>query len=372
MGFPMIKKKGASGAMHVIAVSNQKGGCGKTTTAINLAASFASFGKKTLLVDLDPQAHATYGLGIRDEKLEASMYNVLTDEPERRKEFIEDVVIPIDEGLDCAPSHILLSTIEQEFTSKEESVSKLYDALQTLSFPYDYIVIDCPPSLGFLTFNALRASQTVLVPIELSSFSLMGVDKLLSMIELIRVKLKHTPKVYSLATIVDMRSKLSRHMLEAMKEAFGEHTLSTVIHQSVSIKESQARGVSTLSYDKKAKGALDYLILCQELMSKISPQERFDDEKILERLPANLLKDFMLERPGAREVHVVGDFNNWSPTNESLLWQKEEGTWQKRLFLEPGRYRYKFIVDGEWTTDPKNDQIEPNPYGGLDSILEVR
>ena len=101
--------------MHVIAVSNQKGGCGKTTTAINLAASLAALGKKTLLIDLDPQAHATYGLGIRDEKLSYSIYNVLTAQEERHKEFIEDISIPIDENLDLAPSHILLSTIEQEF-----------------------------------------------------------------------------------------------------------------------------------------------------------------------------------------------------------------------------------------------------------------
>src|SRR3989338_197805 len=213
--------------MHVIAFSNQKGGCGKTTSAINIAASLASLGKRTLLLDFDPQAHATFGLGIRSDTLEHSIYNVLTGQENIRKSFLENVIVPIDEDLDLAPSHILLSTIEQEFTNKDESVSRLHEILRSLSFPYQFVIIDCPPSLGFLTFNALRASDLVVVPIELSSFSLMGVDKLLSMIELIRVKLQHTPKVLALPTMVDMRSNLSKHMMGQIHDSFGEHILST-------------------------------------------------------------------------------------------------------------------------------------------------
>src|SRR3989338_3069926 len=136
--------------MHVIALSNQKGGCGKTTSAINIAASLAQLGKKTLLIDLDPQAHATFGLGVRNDKLESSIYNVLTEQSDKKRHFLEEVIMPLDENLDLTPSHILLSTIEQEFTNKDESVSKLHEAIASLSFPYDYVVIYCPPSLGFL------------------------------------------------------------------------------------------------------------------------------------------------------------------------------------------------------------------------------
>jgi chromosome partitioning protein len=357
--------------MHVIAISNQKGGCGKTTTAINVAASLASLGKKTLLIDLDPQAHATYGLGIRPEKVKHSIYNVLTEQPERKRKFIEDVILPIEEGLDLAPSHILLSTIEQEFTNKDESVSRLHDTLETLSFPYDCVLIDCPPSLGFLTFNALRAAGTVLVPIELSSFSLMGVDKLLSMIELIRVKLQHTPKVFALPTMVDMRTRFSKHMLGEISQAFGEHILSTVIHQTVAVKESQARGLSLLRHDPKCRGAIDYSLLGQEILNKTAPAPAPTTANTRAAL-LNMLKEFTLKADGAKEVHLVGDFNNWSLSNDSLLWQNEKGFWQKRLFLEPGRYRYKFVVDGRWTIDPHNEQIESNPYGGTDSVLEIQ
>ncbi|MBI2094569.1 MAG: AAA family ATPase [Candidatus Omnitrophica bacterium] len=357
---------------HAIAISNQKGGCGKTTTAVNLAASLASLGKRTLLIDLDPQAHATFGLGVRGERNTPSVYNVLTEQPDRKKSFLEDVIIPIDERFDLVPSHILLSTIEQEFTNKEESVSKLHEALKSLSFPYEYVVIDCPPSLGFLTFNALRAAQTVLVPVDLGSFALMGVDKLLSMVELIRVRLSHTPRIYALPTLVDMRTRFAKRMMEEIRGSFGEHVLSTPIHQTVKVRESQAQGVPLVRLDEKSRGAVDHLLLAQEILSKtqgvrVSPALNGDRSAAL----SNFLREFMFRAQGAREVHLVGDFNHWQVSPESLLWQKEGGVWQKRVFLERGRYRYKFVVDGKWLTDPQNDLLEPNPYGGLDSVLEI-
>jgi chromosome partitioning protein len=358
--------------MNVYCVSNQKGGCGKTTTAINLAASLAQMGKKSLVIDLDPQAHATFGLGIRQDRNGASMYNVLTEQNDKKQRFLEDVIIPIDERLDLAPSHILLSTIEQEFTNKDESVSRLYQVLLSLSFPYDAVVIDCPPSLGFLTFNALRAAQTVIVPIELSSFSLMGVDKLLSMIELIRVKLQYTPKVYALPTMVDERAKFSRHMIDEIAQAFGDHILSSSIHQAVAVKESQAKGVPVGRHAPKSRAAIDYRMLAQELVSKT-----FSESTMYHAAHQALandhgpLRDFTFKAQGVKEVHLVGDFNGWKISNDSLLWQKEEGVWQKRLFLGPGHHRYKFVVDGRWVTDPSNDRMEPNPYGDVDSVLEI-
>ena len=355
--------------MQIIALSNQKGGCGKTTSAVNIAATLASLNRRTLLVDLDPQAHATFGLGIRGDRVTDSMYNVLTDQPGKKKKFLEEILIPIDSQLDLAPSHILLSTIEQEFTNKDESVSKLYETLSTLSFPYEFIVIDCPPSLGFLTFNALRAAQTVIVPIELSSFSLMGVDKLLSMIELIRVKLQHTPTVYALPTMVDLRTRLSRHMMTEIQRAFGEHIFSAMIHQSISVKESQLKGVPVMRHDLNSRGAADYLNLTQEIISKVAPLLEPPAAPALSR---GRLRDFVFKSKDAREVYLVGDFNQWGVSQSSLLWQKEEGVWQKRVYLGPGKYRYKFVVDGQWVTDPENEQVESNPYGGMDSVFDIQ
>jgi chromosome partitioning protein len=304
--------------------------------------------------------------------MDASIYNVLTEQPDKKRRFLEDVILPIDDRLDLAPSHILLSTIEQEFTNKDESVSRLHQALLSLSFPYDAVVIDCPPSLGFLTFNALRAAQTVIVPIELSSFSLMGVDKLLSMIELIRVKLQHTPAVYALPTLVDERTKFSQHMIREIGQAFGDHILASSIHQAVAVKESQARGLSVWRHAPKSRAAVDYRMLAQEVLAKAFSQPSFyqTPERALEA-ETGPLRDFMFKAEGAKEVHLVGDFNDWKLSNDSLLWQKEEGLWQKRVFLGPGCYRYKFVVDGRWVTDPANDRVEPNPYGDVDSVLEI-
>ena len=320
--------------MHVIALSNQKGGCGKTTSAINIAASLASLGKRTLLLDFDPQAHATFGLGIRSDTLEHSIYNVLTGQENIRKSFLENVIVPIDEDLDLAPSHILLSTIEQEFTNKDESVSRLHEILSNLSFPYEFVIIDCPPSLGFLTFNALRASQTVIVPIELGSFSLMGVGKLLSMIELIRIKLQHTPKVFALQTMVDMRTRFAKYMAAEIAGAFGDHVLSVSIRQTIAFRESQAKGASLTKHNPKSKGAVDYLMLTQEILNKVEPAARASvaqNGKLA--ITSDRLKEFVLKANGAREIHLVGDFNNWEISHESLLWQKEEGIWQKKVFL---------------------------------------
>lgn len=357
--------------MHVITVSNQKGGCGKTTSAINVAASLASLGKRTLLVDLDPQAHATYGLGIRGDEPRVSMYNVLTEQSEKKRKFLESVILPVDENFDLAPSHVLLSTIEQEFSRKDESVSQLHESFARLSFPYEYAVIDCPPSLGFLTFNALRAADTVLVPIELGSFSLVGVGKLLSMVELLRVKMRHAPRIYALPTMVDTRTRFARHMLEEIRAAFGENILSSSVRQTVAVRESQARGVPLIRHDAKSRGAIDYLILAQELLNRIPPPAVLPEAEKAPQ-PSDRLKDFMFKTRTAREIYLVGDFNNWSISPDSRLWQTEEGLWQKRVFLEPGRYRYKFIIDGQWVVDPSNEHLEANPYGGLDSVLEIQ
>lgn len=358
--------------MRVLALANQKGGCGKTTSAINLAASLAHLGKRTLLIDLDPQAHATFGLGMRKEDFKSTIYNVLTEDSDKR-DFIENAIVPVDANLDLVPAHILLSTIEQEFVSKDEAVSQLHEVLTRLSFPYDWVLVDCPPSLGFLTFNALRAAQYVIMPVDLGAFSLMGVGKLLSMIELIQLKIGHAPKVYALPTMVDMRTRFTKEMMQEIQRTFGAHVLNAFVHQTVSVKESQAKGEPLLRCRPRSKGAIDYLLLAQEITEKFRDREaeRLIEEPRQNGSPPKRLLDFALKAESAKEVYLVGDFNDWNLSPESLLWQKEEGLWQRKLLLNPGRYRYKFVVDGQWTNDPASRSFEPNPYGGTDSLIEV-
>lgn len=353
----------------IITISNQKGGCAKTTTAINLAASFAALGQRTLLIDLDPQTHASMGLGIKTDTLDYSIYNVLSERAEQKK-FIENVIRPFGANLDIAPGHVLLSTIEQEFVDKELAVGRLRTVLENITFPYQYIIIDCPPSLGFLTFNALFAADLAIVPIDLGSFALFGVANLLSMVELIRVKMGYSPKVYALATLVDLRSRFAREMLQHIQGAFRDNMFESIIHLNVACRESQRLGIPVRYHNEKSRASVDYENLAKEIVVKFQEDAYAGIEKNIHE-PRGRVKEFELDFDKAGNVHIVGDFNNWRIDESSRLWHQGKGSWHKRLHLQPGRYRYKFVVDGRWIPDPSNKHAEPNPYGGIDSVIEI-
>lgn len=364
--------------MKIIAIANQKGGCGKTTTAINLAAALASAGKKILLIDLDPQSHASFGLGANLQAVDKSTYNALTDNAEKKRK-LSDCITNICQNLDMVSSNILLSTLEQELKDKDDAVSKLREAISSEKLDYSYIIIDCPPSLGFLTFNALRAADMVLVPIDMSAFSLMGVGKLLGMLELIKVKIGHSPAVNAVATLFDNRTKYSHTMLDEIKSFFRDQLLKTVIRTSVALKKAAAKGVSVIQFDKDSNGAIDHTALADELLRADGAKEF---EKALGELPialpspviqepVNREVDFTLSAPDAREIYLVGDFNHWKINEESRLARLEDGKWVKKMGLEPGRYRYKFVVDGEWRIDNHNTDREQNAFGTFDSIIKL-
>jgi len=360
--------------MKVITIANQKGGCGKTTTAINLAGCLAALNQKVLLVDLDPQGHASYGLGVDPAKIEKSIYNTLTSISDK-KSGLENVILNIWGNLDLVPSHILLSTIEQELRDTEGAVSKLYDAFNSLKKPYDFIIVDCPPSLGFLTFNALRAAHLVIMPIETSKYSMVGISKLMNMIELISLKLQHTPKIKALVTIYDKRTNFSQRMLGEIKSCFKDSLLKTIIRINVTLKESASAGIPIDRFNRHSNGAQDYRMLADEILretKKIYLENFYKDVEIMiseaKKISAHV---FAFTSQTAKEVYVVGDFNNWEITPPFKLDTKDSRGWEKQLTLAPGKYRYKFVVDGQWVTDPKNDQIESNPFGGADSVLTI-
>ena len=378
--------------MKTIAVTNQKGGCGKTTTAINVSAALAATGRKTLLVDLDPQAHASFGLRASNLPADKSVYYILTDNPEKTRS-LDSCVATVSRNFDIVPSNIQLSTVEQEFKGKEDAVSELYRVLSSSPSTYEYIIIDCPPSLGFLTFNALRAADQVIVPIDMSAFTLMGVGKLLGMVDLIKTKIGHSPRLNALATLFDNRTTYSQSVLEEVKAFFGDQMFQTVIRLNVALKRAVSEGVSVIDFDKTSNGAKDYTALCYETlrldgvkdpkkpfvssMSVQGPEKRESvlsaQEEIKESFELDIKEvTFAMESSVAKDIYIAGDFNGWEMNDGSRLVRGENGCWEKRVKLPHGRYRYKFVVDGEWTIDSKNQGCEINAFGSFDSVMEIK
>ena len=377
--------------MKTIAIANQKGGCAKTTTAINVSAALAATGRRVLLIDLDPQAHASFGLRASNLPTDKSIYYVLTDSPEKRRS-LDSCIANVSRNFDIVPSNIQLSTLEQEFKGKEDAVSELYRVLSSSPSTYEYIIIDCPPSLGFLTFNALRAADQVIVPIDMSAFTLMGVGKLLGMLELIKMKIGHVPRLNALATLFDNRTTYSQSVLEEVKAFFGNQMFQTVIRLNVALKRAVSEGVSIIDFDKTSNGAKDYTAVCYETLrldgvkhpekriaSSISvqgPEKRESVSSPQEEIEKSFEPDikevtFALESSAAKDIYVAGDFNDWKINDESRLALGEDGCWEKRVTLPHGRYRYKFVVDGEWTIDSKNQAREINTFGSFDSVMEI-
>ncbi len=252
--------------MRVIASANQKGGCGKTTTAINLSSSLSLKGKRVLLIDFDPQAHATMGLNITPSDRKNSIYDVIT--PKENKSLgIKDILVPIKDNFDLAPSSLILSAVEQELSGMEGREDRLLKAIQALKEPYDYVVIDCPPSIGHLCFNALRACEEVIIPIDMSLFSLRGVAKLLEIIILLKDKVGHDVKSRALITMYDRRTRYSRIVLEKVKAEFGDNVFDTVIRYNIRLRETADCGLPIGDYDKNAIGHKDYEDLAEEIIN---------------------------------------------------------------------------------------------------------
>ncbi len=375
--------------MKTVAIANQKGGCGKTTTAINLSAALGASGRGVLLIDLDPQAHATFGLRGKIPATDKSVYYVLTDNPERKRS-LDSCIASVSPNFDVVPSNIQLSTLEPELKDREDAVSGLYRVLSACPFTYEYIIIDCPPSLGFLTFNALRAVDQVIVPIDMSAFTLMGVGKLLGMIELIQMKFGHAPRVKALATLFDKRTNYSHSVLDEIMCFFGDQMLQTVIRLNVTLKRAASEGVSVIDFDKTSNGAKDYTALSEELLGLADavdvrepvssfvpiPERRETIVPVREGVESSFAPDmrevtFTIDAKAAKDIYIVGDFNNWKTTDESRFTQQENGCWEKRMGLPHGRYRYKFLVDGAWMLDSQNPEFEPNIFGSFDSIMRI-
>ena len=434
--------------MRTIAIINQKGGCGKTTTSINLAACLARLGHKTLLVDMDPQGHCAVGLAVPEEQVERTVYDALIEPTDGRAARIPELVWQIASDFDLAPSNLKLAAFEQVFAGRAGREDRLTKALEPVKGTYEWCIIDCPPSVGLITFNALRACDEVIVPVETGYFSLHGLAKMMETLEVLRDKCNKDVAIRVLPTLYDTRTKLAREVLSELRAKFRDYLMESTVNFNTKLKEAASFGQPITEYDPGSRGYKDFVNLARELMghrpvdvepvsneklsrpaelvqrakqlsqltsfqfgrhatqatasqsatavaepagspqvtparavaaaasitSNVAPApEKTTQQKIEEFYGVKQLGDevvFAAKFDKANEVLVAGDFNNWNPVTPMKA-NARPGMWTMKLPLRKGRYRYRFVVDGQWVTDPHNQYVEANQFGELNNVIEV-
>lgn len=255
------------GNIRTIAITNQKGGVGKTTTAINLSACLAEAGKKVLLLDADQQGNSTSGLGLNKNEISQTIYDVMLEQA-TLEEVKQSTCV---EGLEVIPANINLTGAEIELIGKEQREYILKDALDKVKNKYDFIIIDCPPSLNLITINALTAADTVLVPIQCEYFALEGLEQLLHTVNLVKKRLnRHLNLEGIVFTMYDARTNLSLQVVEEVKRSLGANVYHSIIPRNVRLGEAPSHGLPIHLYDAKSKGAESYRLLAQEVINKQS------------------------------------------------------------------------------------------------------
>jgi chromosome partitioning protein len=409
--------------MRTIAIVNQKGGCGKTTVSINLASTLAKAGRKTLLVDMDPQGHCAVGLAIPEEQIEQSICDVLISTADDRPMHIDEVLWEISEGLELAPASIDLAALEQQMAGVAGREDCLKKVLAKLDGKYEFIVIDCPPAVGLLTLVALRAATDVIVPAETGYFSLHGLSRQLDTLSILCKQCNQQLSVKVLASMYDIRTKMAREILSELRKLFGDRMFKTVVNFNTKLKEAASLGQPISEYDPVSKGYKDFQALvteivgeeangqtkaavdtlhkqleaisssAEQLLASVTPapapsvqKKEVEAVAVAVAVAPTLeekLADFYGSKqvgeavifsslyPRATAVQVAGDFNGWKPEAAPMSRINENGMWQINLPLAKGRYRYRLVVDGQWQQDPYNTNAEMNPYGECNSVIEV-
>jgi len=404
--------------MRVIAVVNQKGGCGKTTVSINLASALAELGHRTLLVDMDPQSHCAVGLAVPEEQIEQSIYDVLISTSRNEPIRLTEILWQISDRLELAPASIDLAAFEQQMAGVAERECSLKNVLDGLENEFDFVIVDCPPAVGLLTFSALRTATDAIVPVETGYFSLHGLSKQLETLKVLCGRCNHHVNVRVLASMYDIRTKMAREILGELRAHFADKMFKTTVNFNTKLKEAASFGQPISEYDPASKGQADFRALAEEIVASDAKQQRRElvnslagrletisttaDELLHstnlpiktvqtpeaeQPIPAdasarlsdyygvNQMNDavvFVTLYPRAKSVQIAGDFNNWQPSKTKLEKVGDGGVWQTKLRLPPGKYRYRLVVDGQWQQDPYNELTESNPFGGHNSIVEVK
>jgi chromosome partitioning protein len=362
--------------MYIIAIVNQKGGCGKTTTAINLSAALGQQGARVLLIDMDPQGHASMGLGVAGIEL-AGLYEVLKGE-HRLDEVIQSGVT---QSVDLVPGNISLAAAEHLLADQPDRDRQLARHLGMLEARYDYVVLDCPPALGLLSVNALRAADRVLIPVEPSLYSLDGIERLRETIHLLAGQYDIQPSVTLLANMFDTRTRNSRNMLEILESQLPVDLCATRIRNSVLVREAASHGAPLTDHAPRAPVTGDFRGLAEELIDPVLQRALSKKVQASETRATNTpaagpdaesdhLKEVVFRFDKSRRVQIAGEFNNWIP-DKNVETEIQDGFQQKIVRVSPGGYEYRLIIDGVWQQDPANPEARPNDMGGYNSLLNV-
>lgn len=372
--------------MRRIAIVNQKGGCGKTTTAINLAMSLACREKRVLLIDMDPQGHISTGLGVRPEDSERSIYEVLL-----KGIPITEAIQPLRSNLDGILSDVLLSGFEQVMAGVEGREYRLAESIEAVSDDYDFLILDSPPSVGLLTVNGLFAADELLIPIDSGIFSLDGLEKLMDTIQMIEQAKANRFVVMLLAVNVDRRTRFGRKLLAFLESYFPENFLSTIVDTCTAIRESSSLGKPIHEHNTSCSAFRNYQGLADEILlgKRAGMPAAFDVRDLALWEPgavtvadlaaagkpgnpsSDRLVEFVVEAPAEADVKIAGDFNGWSPKELIRLRTDGRQRWCKSLRLKPGVYRYKYVINGTWVPDARNECSVDDNFGGQNSVIQV-
>jgi chromosome partitioning protein len=273
--------------MRTVAIVNQKGGCGKTTVSINLASALADLGKKVLLVDMDPQSHCAVGLAVPEEQIEQSIYDVLISKSRNEPMRLTEILWQIGDRLELAPASIDLSAFEQQMAGIADRECSLKNVLVDVDGEYDFAVVDCPPAVSLLTFNALRAATDVVVPVETGYFALHGLSKQLETLSILCKRCQQDVSVRVLASMYDIRTKMAREILAELRSHFGDRMFRTVVNFNTRIKEAASFGQPISEYDPASKGQQDFKSLAQEVIG-VSEHSQAKSKRLVDSLADQL------------------------------------------------------------------------------------